>query len=180
MDGFGDLHPPSEYEKVSWLADTFVAGMGVGWLINYAAMIWHSYRGDTYCMSIIPLCCNIGWELVYTTIYPSKNPVELSMFTAGLSLNFFIMVAAMRATKTEWKHSPLVANNTPLIFGVGTTICFVGHLALAVEIGPELAYTWGAVICQLLLSTGGLCQLLQRNSTRGTSFTLWFVPPLLF
>lgn len=175
MDGFGNLSPPLEYENVSWLADTFVVGMGLGWLINYAGMIWHSYRGETYSMSIIPLCCNIGWELVYTAVYPSKNPTELAVFTAGLSLNLVIILAATRASKTEWKHSPLVANNTPLIFAGGIAMCFVGHIALAEEIGPELSYSWGAVICQLLLSTGGLCQLLQRNSTRGTSFTLWFV-----
>lgn len=175
MDGFNDLTSPPEYQKVQWLADIFVAGMGIGWLVNYAAMIWHSYRGETYSMSIIPLCCNIGWELVYTMVYPSRNRIELVVFAAGVTLNFIIMIAAARAARVEWRHSPLVAGNTSFIFVGGTIICFTGHIALAREIGPALAYSWGAVICQLLLSTGGLCQLLQRNSTRGTSFTLWYL-----
>ncbi|KJZ71105.1 hypothetical protein HIM_09524 [Hirsutella minnesotensis 3608] len=173
MDGFTDLQPPAAYQEVRWLADTLVAFMGIGWLINYAGMIWHSYKGETYSMAIIPLCNNIGWELVYTLVYPSQNKVEVAVFAAGVTLNVVIMMAATRAAKTEWSHSPLVANHTALIFLTGTVMCFTGHLALAADIGSALAYSWGAVICQIVLSLGGLCQLLQRNSTRGTSWTLW-------
>ncbi|ODA80718.1 hypothetical protein RJ55_03677 [Drechmeria coniospora] len=173
MDGFNHQPPPPAYQEIQWLADTFVAFMGVGWLINYGAMIRASYEGKTYSMGIIPLCNNIGWELVYTFVYPSANKVELAVFAAGVTLNLVIMVAATRASRAEWGHSPLVANHTPLIFAAGAILCFAGHVALAAEIGPALAYSWGAVICQLTLSVGGLCQLLQRNSTRGTSVTLW-------
>lgn len=173
MDGFTGSQPPSAYEEVQWLADTLVAFMGIGWLINYVAMIRHSYAGRTYCMGIIPLCNNIGWELVYTLVYPSSNRVELAVFAAGVTLNIIIMVAATRSAKREWSHSPLVANHTTLIFFGGTLVCFAGHVALAAEIGPALAYSWGAVICQLVLSIAGVCQLLQRNVTRGTSVTLW-------
>ncbi|KFH44079.1 hypothetical protein ACRE_051600 [Hapsidospora chrysogenum ATCC 11550] len=173
MDGFGGSHtPPPAYQEVQWLADTLVALMGLGWLINYAAMTWHSRTGETYSMAIIPLCNNIGWELVYTIVYPSSNMVELAVIAAGVTLNTVIMAAATRAAKTEWSHSPLVATYSAFIFVGGTLICFTGHMALAAEIGPALAYSWGAVICQLVLSIGGLCQLLQRNSTRGTSWTL--------
>ncbi|RYP42594.1 hypothetical protein DL767_000118 [Monosporascus sp. MG133] len=173
MDGFGNSRPPPAYQEVQWLGDTLVALMGIGWLINYTAMIWHSYTGETYSMAIIPLCNNIGWELVYTMVYPSSNRTELAVFAAGVTLNVVIMIAATRAAKTEWSYSPFVTNYLPLIFVVGTLICFTGHIALAAEIGPALAYSWGAVICQLVLSIGGVCQLLQRNSTRGTSWTLW-------
>ncbi|KJZ73006.1 hypothetical protein HIM_07578 [Hirsutella minnesotensis 3608] len=173
MDGFTTLQPPAAYQDFAWLADILVGAMGVGWLINYAGMIWHSYKGETYSMAIIPLCNNIGWELVYTLVYPSRNKVEVAVFVAGVTLNVMIMIAAARAAKTEWNHSPLVANHTTLIFFGGTLMSFAGHLALAKEIGPGLAYSWGAVICQIVLSLGGLCQLLQRNSTRGTSWTMW-------
>lgn len=173
MDGFGIVQPPSAYEEIQWLADTFVALMGFGWVINYMLMIWHSINGETYSMALIPLCNNIGWELVYTFVYPSTNNVELAVFGAGVTLNVFIMVAAARSARTEWSHSPLVADHTTLILLGGTLVCFAGHVALAMEIGPALAYSWGAVICQLALSIGGVCQLLQRNSTRGTSLSLW-------
>lgn len=173
MDGFTDLQPPQAYCEVQLLADTLVGLMGVGWLVNYAGMIWHSYRGQTYSMAMIPLCNNIGWELVYTLVHPSPNRVEVAVFAAGVTLNVVIMAAAARAAPSEWSHSPLVARHTSLFFAAGTLVCFAGHLALAAEIGPALAYSWGAVICQIVLSLGGLCQLLQRNSTRGTSWTLW-------
>lgn len=174
MEGYIKLPPPPpEYLEVQWVADTLVSLMGVGWIINYGAMIWHSYQGKTYSMAILPLCNNIAWELVYTLVYPSTNFVELVVFLGGVALNVVIMIAAARAAKTEWRHCPLVANHTISILVITTIVCFTGHVALAQEIGPGLAYNWGAVICQLALSGGGLCQLLQRNSTRGTSWTLW-------
>lgn len=173
MDGFTNLQPPQAYDEIRWLADTLVGLMGAGWLVNYVGMIWHSYKGETYSMAIILLCNNTGWELVYALVYTSSNRVEAAVFAAGVTLNIVIMIAATRAAKTEWIHSPLVARHTSLIFLTGPYMCFNGHLALAAEIGPALAYSWGAVICQIILSMGGLCQLLQRNSTRGTSWTLW-------
>jgi paspaline synthase len=66
-----------------------------------------------------------------------------------------------------------VMHNLPLIFAIGMFGFLTGHLVLAAEIGHSLAYSWGAVVCQLLLSIGGLCQLLCRGSTRGASYTLW-------
>lgn len=178
MDGFNNAQAPSGYQEIQWLADTFVALMGLGWVVNYALMIWHSTKGETYSMALLPLCNNIGWELVYTLVYPSSNKVELAVFAAGVTLNVFIMATAARSARMEWSHSHLVADHAALILLLGTFVCFTGHVALALEIGPALAYSWGAVICQLALSIGGMCQLLQRNSTRGTSWTLWYVKGL--
>ncbi|KAK7955213.1 hypothetical protein PG996_016023 [Apiospora saccharicola] len=174
MDGFNDAQPPPSYLEVQWLADLFVLLMGVGWLVNYVLMVWYPYTERTYSMAIIPLCCNLGWELAYTLVYPSAHLVEYSVFVAGVTLNLGIMVLATRGAPNEWRHSPLVANNVPFLFLGTTAVCFTGHVALAIQIGPGLAYSWGAVICQLGLSMGGLCQLLQRNSTRGTSGAMWW------
>nr|J7FIJ6.1 RecName: Full=Terpene cyclase idtB; AltName: Full=Indole-diterpene biosynthesis cluster protein B [Claviceps paspali]AFO85421.1 IdtB [Claviceps paspali] len=174
MDGFSILHePPAAYKEVKWMADTFVAGMGLGWIVNYALMIRFSWKGRPHCMALLPLCNNIAWELTYTIVYPSANRVELLVFAIGLTLNFFIMVGARRSARVEWRHSPLLSEHAGFILLVGTLLCFTGHVALAMEIGPGLAYSWGAVVCQLALSIGGLFQLLQRNSTAGTSWTLW-------
>ncbi|KAH8897626.1 hypothetical protein GQ53DRAFT_637206 [Thozetella sp. PMI_491] len=173
MDGFRNAPMPADYREIQWLVNIFITGMGIGWIINYGLMIWHSRESKTYSMAIIPLCNNIGWEMVYTLVYPSPNRVELAVFAGGVTLNVFIMITAAQSAKTEWSHSPLVSNNTALIFIVGTLVCFTGHVALAKEIGPGLGYSWGAAICQLVLSIGGLCQLLQRNSRRGGSWALW-------
>nr|AFO69287.1 IdtB [Periglandula ipomoeae] len=174
MDGFSNVQQaPLAYQQVQWLADTFVTLMGLGWVINYVLMIWHSRKGEPHSMALLPLCNNLAWELVYTVVYPSSNKVELAAFVAGVSLNFLIMAAAVRSAGREWSHSPLIAEYTAFVLVAGILICFTGHVALAMEIGPGLAYSWGAVICQLALSIGGVCQLLQRNSTKGTSWKLW-------
>ncbi|OCK81419.1 hypothetical protein K432DRAFT_416056 [Lepidopterella palustris CBS 459.81] len=173
MDGFDVSTAPQAYLDIKWIPDLFAAMMGLGWSINYIGMVQASFRDHTYGMAIIPLCNNIGWEIVYVFVHPSKSIVERTAFFTGLSLNVGVMYAAIRFSPAEWGHAPLVEKNLLSIFLVGIIACFTGHLALAAEIGPSLAYSWGAVICQILLSVGGLGQLLARNDTRGGSYTLW-------
>lgn len=175
MDGFDDTTAPQAYLDIKWIPDTFVALMGLGWSINYVGMVQHSFRDRTYGMAIIPLCNNIGWEIVYAFVYPSKSTMERAVFLTGVSLNLGVMYAAIKFSPREWGHAPLVEQNLAFIFFVGVFACLGGHIALAAEIGPSLAYSWGAVICQILLSVGGLGQLLARNSTRGGSYFLWYV-----
>ncbi|KAB8071307.1 hypothetical protein BDV29DRAFT_193379 [Aspergillus leporis] len=173
MDGFDASQAPPEYLAVKPLADFFVFGMGLGWVINYVGMVYVSFKERTYGMAIMPLCCNIAWEFVYSLVYPSKSLMERGVFAAGLLINLGVMYAAISFSPLEWSHAPLVERNLPWIFAIGTIGFLTGHLALAAEIGHSLAYSWGAVVCQLLLSIGGLCQLLCRSSTRGASYTLW-------
>ncbi|KAI9728829.1 MAG: hypothetical protein M1834_007216 [Cirrosporium novae-zelandiae] len=175
MDGFDASTAPPEYQEIEWIANTFVVLMSVGWLVNYIGMVYVSVRDRTYGMAIMPLCCNIAWEAVYGLIHPSKDPIEQGVFLSGLVINFAVIYTAIKFSSTEWAHAPLVERNLPLIFAVGIIVSLTGHLALAAEIGPSLAYSWGAVICQLMLSIGGLCQLIMRGSTRGGSYTLWQV-----
>lgn len=173
MDGFDASQAPPEYQEVEWIANFFIIGMGAGWTINYIGMVYQSFHDKTYGMAIMPLCCNIAWEIVYSLIYPSKSLIERGVFLIGLTINFAIIYAAVKFAPNEWTHSPLVLRNLPLIFLVGIVGCLTGHLALAAEIGPSLAYSWGAAVCQIMLSFGGLFQLLCRGSTRGASYTLW-------
>nr|AFO69305.1 IdtB [Aciculosporium take] len=174
MDGFSvSQEPPPAFKEVKWLADTFVAGMGIGWLVNYCLMVRHSGKGEPNCMALIPLCWNVSWEIMYTIIYPSGNKVELTVLSMGLAANVFVMAAAVRSTRIEWRHSPLVADNAGIIYLVVTLVCLAGHVALAMEIGHGRAYSWSAVVCQLTLSVGGLYLLLDRNNTAGGSWMLW-------
>ncbi|KAK6813449.1 Terpene cyclase atmB [Aspergillus parasiticus] len=173
MDGFGSSQAPAAYREVEWIADVFVIGMGIGWVINYVGMVYGSLKGRTYGMAIMPLCCNIAWEIVYGLIYPSKTVYEQGVFISGLTINLGVIYTAIKFGPKEWTHAPLVMHNLPLIFMLGTFGFLTGHLALAAEIGPALAYNWGAAFCQLLLSVGGLCQLITRGNTRGASYTLW-------
>lgn len=175
MDGFELSTAPQAYLDIKWIPDTFVVLMGLGWSINYISMVRHSFHDRTYSMSIIPLCCNIAWEIVYTLIYPSKSIFEQLVFSIGCLINVGVMYSAIKFSPREWGHAPLVEKHLLLIFTIGVFACVSGHLALAAEIGPSLGYSWGAVICQILLSVGGLGQLLMRGSTRGGSYSQWQV-----
>ncbi|KAB8229866.1 uncharacterized protein BDW43DRAFT_302821 [Aspergillus alliaceus] len=173
MDGFDTSSAPAEYQDIAWMAHGLIFGMGIGWVINYVGMVYKSFQDRTYGMAIMPLCSNIAWEVVYGLIYPSKTLVEQAVILSGLAINLAVMYAAIKFAPNEWVHAPLVMRNLPLIFLLGIIGSITGHVALAVEIGPGLAYSWGAAFCQLLLSIGGLCQLLTRGRTRGGSYTLW-------
>ncbi|KAM4067155.1 terpene cyclase atmB [Hirsutella rhossiliensis] len=142
---------PPEYHDVAWIADTCKLLMGVGWTTNYVGMIYKSLRDQTYGMALMPLCCNFAWELTYALIYPFGSDLE-----------------------KEWAHAPLVQRNIPIIFIVCVAGWMSAHLALAAQIGPALAQAWSAYGCQLLLTVGGLSQLISRGHSRGASYFLWF------
>jgi paspaline synthase len=173
MDGFDVSTAPQAYRDIEWIANTFVFLMGVGWCVNYVGMVRSSLQERTYGMAILPLCSNLAWEVVYGVIYPSKSRLEQTVFVSGLLLNVGVMCAAVTFAPCEWHHAPLVQRHLTLIFTLSILLCLSAHLALAAHIGPSLAYSWGAIVCQLLLSIGGLCQLVVRGSTRGGSYTLW-------
>ncbi|RCI09427.1 hypothetical protein L249_3754 [Ophiocordyceps polyrhachis-furcata BCC 54312] len=165
---------PPEYQRVAWMADTCKLLMGIGWTANYIGMIYTSLQHDTYAMSLMALCCNFAWEVTYALIYPFGSRLEKSVHYSGLVLNCGVMYTAVKNAPREWTHAPLVQRHVRLIF----VLCLAGwtsaHMALAAQLGPLLAQAWSAYGCQLLLSVGGLCQLLCRGHSRGSSYLLWF------
>ncbi|KAL4922266.1 hypothetical protein BDW62DRAFT_207587 [Aspergillus aurantiobrunneus] len=174
MDGFtSHLEPPSEYNRVKWISHIFVLATGLGWCSHYVVMTYVSIKDRTSCMNLMALCADFAWEFVYCFIYPSQDWVEWSVIFVALLMDVFVMYTAIRASPNDWKHSPLVMQNSILLF-VGTTALFLGGmLAMAAQLGPGQAYSFGAILCQMLISVGQVCQLLSRNSTRGASYTLW-------
>lgn len=173
MDPLNGMEPPEAFRQIQWIADTLQFFVAVGWVVNYGYVLWNSYTEETYSMSFLPLCNNIGWEMTYVLIHPSPNPYEFGGTACWLMLNFGIMWLAARALPKEFAHAPLIAGNANLITVTGILVCFAGHVSLAATIHPGLAYWWGAFICQLSLSVGALTQLLSRNSTRGASVGMW-------
>ncbi|PFH58950.1 hypothetical protein XA68_13016 [Ophiocordyceps unilateralis] len=173
MNAFNQSRAPPEYQDVAWIADTCKLLMGVGWTINYIGMISKSLKDRTYAMSIMALCCNFAWEITYAFIYPFGSHLERCVHYSGLLLNCGVMYTAIKNAPREWAHAPLVQRNLPVIFVVCISGWMSAHLALAAQIGPGLAQAWSAYGCQLLLSVGGLCQLISRGHSRGASYFLW-------
>ncbi|KAH7044071.1 integral membrane protein [Macrophomina phaseolina] len=165
---------PPEFLEVAWLADACKLLMGVGWTANYVGMIYKSIKDRTYGMALMPLCCNFAWELVYALILPFDSGVEKWVHVTGLAFNCGVMYTAIKFAPGEWAHAPLVQRHLTWIFIASVAGWMSAHLALAAQLGPSLAQAWSAYGCQLLLSVGGLCQLLCRGHSRGTSYLLWF------
>ncbi|KAH1714488.1 Cytochrome P450 monooxygenase pyr9 [Aspergillus fumigatus] len=174
MDGWSDLSSaPPQYREVAGIADWALLAQGLGWSINYLAMIYHSYKDRTYGMAILPLCCNFAWEFVYSVIYPSHNSAERAVLTTWMILNLFVMYTAIKFAPNEWQHAPLVRQCLPWIFPVAIAAFTAGHLALAATVGVSKAANWGAFLCFELLTSGAVCQLMSRGSSRGASYTIW-------
>ncbi|KAG2007964.1 hypothetical protein GB937_008157 [Aspergillus fischeri] len=174
MDGWSDISSaPPQYREVAWIANWALLAQGLGWSINYLAMIYQSYKDRTYGMAILPLCCNFAWEFVYSVIYPSHNSAERAVLTTWMILNLFLMYTAIKFAPNEWQHAPLVRQCLPWIFPVAIAAFTAGHLALATTVGVGKAANWGAFLCFELLTSGAVCQLMSRGSSRGASYTIW-------
>ncbi|PYI14222.1 hypothetical protein BO86DRAFT_381414 [Aspergillus japonicus CBS 114.51] len=173
MDGFEHSEVPAQYEALKWLDSLFIAGMGLGWLAYYLNVAYTSFRDQTYSMTIAGITINFAWEIVYCLVYPAKGVIERVAFFLGLLLDITVIYAAIRNGSNEWRQSPLVMNNLALAFAGMTLFWLSGHLALAAQLGPGLAYSWGAVVCQMFISVGDVFLLLTRASTRGASYTKW-------
>lgn len=166
---------PPEFLEYADIAKLCKLMMGVGWITNYVGMIYNSFKYKTYGMSLMPLCCNFAWEMVYFFIYPFGSDVEKYIHTTGLAINCLVMTTAVLYAPNEWEHAPLVRRNLPLIFVTCVLGFMSAHLALAMQVGPHLGQAWSAFACQVLLTVGGLSQLISRGSSRGASYFLWYV-----
>ncbi|PYH92710.1 hypothetical protein BO71DRAFT_329378 [Aspergillus ellipticus CBS 707.79] len=173
MDGFDNSTAPPEYVELKWLVNIFIIGMGAGWIVHYVCMVYTSFKDQTYGMTIAGLCANFAWEIVYCLMYPATGFFERAAFCLGLLFDMVVIYSAIKNAPNEWRQSAIVGNNMSLAFAAMTLFCLSGHLALVAQLGPGLAYTWGAVACQLLISVGDVFQLLTRGNTRGGSWTLW-------
>ncbi|GFF94581.1 hypothetical protein IFM61392_09387 [Aspergillus lentulus] len=138
-DWFGGSSAPAGYQALVWIADLTQLGQGLCWAINYALMAYKSYQESTYAMSIIQLCCNFAWELVYTFIYSSRNPLGKFNICLYLFFNVFIMSFAVTFAPWEWGHAPMVQLNVGGIFLLGTIAFILAHVALARKVGTGRA-----------------------------------------
>ncbi|KAL4966678.1 uncharacterized protein BDV14DRAFT_198800 [Aspergillus stella-maris] len=167
---------PPEYQAVAWFDHKLALLAAAGWTLNYITMAYQSWKDKTYGMAIIPLCCNLAWEIVYVS-NQSRSGYSAVVAATYLVTNLAVMYAAIKHAPTEWAHAPLVQRNIHWLFLAGILVCTAGHRAVAAQLGPGLGYYYGGMFCQLILELGAICQLLVRGSSRGVSYTMWLVLP---
>ncbi|KAJ5928126.1 fumitremorgin C monooxygenase [Penicillium verhagenii] len=164
---------PVEYQKYAWIANLSFSAQGLGWAIHYFLQARKSLRDKTYSQAIFPLCANMAWEFVYTFIYPPKSRIHATIMGSWFFLGLIVMYSAVKSSPREWKHTTLVQRYLPIIFAVVLLYFISLHWAFAETWGPAVTGPWSAMFCQELLLWGSLSQLLVREDSRGTSYTIW-------
>ncbi|KAJ5385122.1 hypothetical protein N7517_003033 [Penicillium concentricum] len=146
---------------------------GICWTLNYFSMMYVSGREKIPNTGIFPLCNDIAWEFVYAFVHPAAS----AHWEGGVKVWFMVHVAVvlyiLKFAPNEWNDVPIVKRNIYLIYAVVILGFLAGQLSFAAEVGPEMGFFWGGVLCQTLASLGPICQLLSRNSTRGASIMTW-------
>ncbi|KAJ5761130.1 hypothetical protein N7520_008286 [Penicillium odoratum] len=146
---------------------------GICWTLNYFSMMYVSGREKVPNTGIFPLCNDIAWEFVYAFVHPAAS----AHWEGGVKIWFLVHLAVvsyiLKFAPNEWNDVPIVKNNIYLIYLVVILGFTAGQLSFAAEVGPDLGFFYGGVLCQTLASLGPICQLLSRNSTRGASILTW-------
>lgn len=142
------------------------------WLATYAGMVRKSFQDRSYSMPLMPLCCDIAFEFVFSVLYPpTEAPILQYVFGSWMAGSVMVVFATIRFMPNEWKHAPLVQQNILSILAVTILGWMTAHLALVAQFGADDGSAWGGCLCQLLLGAGSLCQLIVRGSSRGASFS---------
>ena len=153
---------------------------GICWTLNYFSMMRKSHQDRIPSTGIFPLCCDIGWEFVYAFLYPSAASHWQGGVAGWFLVHCAVILSIVRFAPNEWSDYPLIQGKVPLLYGTTVFWFALGQWALALQIGPELGFFYGGVLCQTLASLGPICQLLCRNTTRGASILTWLVHPSCF
>ncbi|CAI7635590.1 unnamed protein product [Penicillium bialowiezense] len=146
---------------------------GICWTLNYFSMMYVTGREGVPNTGIFPLCNDIAWEFVYAFVHPAAS----AHWEGGVKIWFMVHIAVvlyiLKFAPNEWNDVPIVKRNIYLIYAIVTLTFLAGQLSFAAEVGPDMGFFWGGVLCQTLASVGPICQLLCRNSTRGASLLTW-------
>ncbi|EPS35035.1 hypothetical protein PDE_10000 [Penicillium oxalicum 114-2] len=171
MDSLDFTKAPESFQSVKWISDTLLFAMAAGWLTCYAATIRTACRDKACWVPIVPVSCNLAWELVYATLYP---PPRLPIVTAWFMLNLASIYAAL-------KYHPLALGDDSMLRGyyfyltfvIVTAIWAAGHVSLANLVGPLTAFYYGGLGCQIMTSVTALCELVRSSQSRGASWLIW-------
>lgn len=146
---------------------------GICWTLNYFSMLRTSRKDKIPSTGIFPLCNDIGWEFIYAFIYPTASAHWEGGVRVWFLVHCIVIIFIIKYAHNEWDHFPLIQRNLYFLYGVVTIGFAIGQYSFAREVGPDLGFFYGGVLCQTLASLGPIAQILSRNSTRGASLLTW-------
>ncbi|CAG7973252.1 unnamed protein product [Penicillium olsonii] len=173
MDDMDFSKAPPSFQEVRWISTILLTTLASGWLVCYIATIAKAFRDRACWMPIIPLSCNLSWELVFVFLYP---PPRLPIVTFWLSLNLWVVFVAVKFASGSNKQSAVFSNGAlqrGAFFVLATIFWGAGHVALISQVGPLTAFYYGGLCCQIMTSSAALDKLLKAGHTAGASYTIW-------
>ncbi|KAJ6169051.1 hypothetical protein N7497_001894 [Penicillium chrysogenum] len=148
---------------------------GICWTLNYFSMLRTSQKDEIPSTGIFPLCNDIGWEFIYAFIYPKASAHWEGGVRVWFLVHCIVIFFIIKNAHNEWGLFPLVQRNLYFLYGIVTIGFAIGQYSFAREVGPDLGFFYGGVLCQTLASLGPIAQILSRNSTRGASLLTWLL-----
>jgi paspaline synthase len=173
MEEFNFDAAPPAFQEVRPLVQTIFLISGTGWLVNYVTTIRTAFRDRTSGVSLIGLCNNLAWELVFVLIHRPPHLIAAIVIGLWLFVNVFVVYATVKFAQESKPDSLLLQRHLPLFVVISILGFFSGHVALTVHLGPTKALYWGGMMCLVTLSASALGVLVQRGHTRGTSYAMW-------
>ncbi|KAL4875198.1 integral membrane protein [Aspergillus karnatakaensis] len=170
MDSLDFTKAPQSFQSVKWISDLLLLAMAGGWLTCYVATIRTARRDRRCWVPLLPVSCNIAWELIYAILYP---PPRLPIVTAWFSLNLFVVYTALKHRPQPNGHSLLHGYRLYIAFVVVTALWAAGHISLAHVVGPLTGFYYGGLACQIMTSAAALSGLVQSGRSSGGSWLIW-------
>jgi hypothetical protein len=188
-----DVLPPHVDPSIREVNDVLLGIGGITYTICYVLMARQSIRDRTYSMPLFSLAFNFAWEIVFA-LYVAEEPREKTMFTIWMLIDLGLVYAAVKYGANEWKHAPAVGRHVGKIFaGMLAWWCIALYAVSSWWVDPvnpvnpkfgkayrgvkgidtdELGFMT-ALVAQVVLSVMSLAQIMVRQSSRGSSYTIW-------
>ncbi|KAJ5456372.1 hypothetical protein N7530_011646 [Penicillium desertorum] len=122
---------------------------------------------------------NSSWNLLDFELFQHvahfakrQDPQHSAHWEGGVRVWFLVhclVIFFIKNAHNEWDYFPLVQRNLYFLYGIVTIGFAIGQYSFAREVGPDLGFFYGGLLCQTLASLGPIAQILSRNSTRGAS-----------
>nr|BAZ95876.1 terpene cyclase [Fusarium sp. NBRC100844] len=188
---FNDVPPPHVSPLYQPVYEATFGFAGLAWTLCYILYAREGLRTKSYGMPLFALANNFAWEMTYA-LYVADAAREKTAMVIWMLIDIPIVYSLLRHGRNEWSHAPMVSRNLGKIFVLLVALCATAHYSwaswwmgngIAMKSGKsyrgvegldptEMAF-WAVSVCQVVVSTSSLAQLITRQHTGGVSWAVW-------